>query len=305
MNSTQNKIIKINSNQIKEAFKLTCIDQSYLNLARFNDALKYLFKPPIKMIHHSYLSKKLFEIIDENKTGRVSEQAFFQTINDILKEKNYRFILSMEIMMKTPDKFKQFLEIDEIQNYFVNSYIEGFKALHEFIVLNSKTLKSKNVPIPTENQLVNWAKNYEKKIRDEIYKDIKLMDKNIGNKMELNQFKKWIAVDHSIYLNYDFIILPIATSLVELNNIEYTSFQMNKEVKQNLTNNKICNSAINLQNTKIDLEPVEKQNDKKEESTKQKIKAEEIKKEENKKTETQKEDKCVFGFLVMENDDFS
>ena len=303
MNSTLNKKIKINSNQIKEAFQLTCIDQSYLNLARFNDALKYLFKPPTKMIHHIFLSKKLFEIIDEDKTGRVSEQEFFQTINDILKDKNYRLILSMKIMMKTPDKFRQFLEIEEIQNYFVNSYIEGFKALHEFIVLNSKTLKSKKVPIPTENQLVNWAKNYEKKIRDEIYKDIKLMDKNIGNKMELNQFKKWITVDHSIYLNYDFIVLPIATSLVELNNIEYTSFQMSKEIKQNLTNNKIYNSAINLQNTKI--EPAEKQKDKKEESTKEEIKTKEIKKEENKKTETKREDKCAFGFLVMENDDFS
>ena len=271
MRSLQNnKKIIIKPNQITEAFKLTCIDKTYLNLERFNDALNYLFKPPIKMIHHTYLSKKLFEIIDEKKNGKIFEYEFSQALHNILKDKNYRFILSMQIMMKIPDKFKKFLEIDDILNYFVNSYVEGFKALQKLIILNGKELARKNLPIPTKNQIENWAKSYEKKIREEIYKDIKLIDKNITNKMELQQFIKWISNDHSIYLNYDFIVLPIATSLIELDNIEY-------------------NCIINLNDSKI------------KKSNTEIIKN---KKLENEKVETKKKIQDDFGFVIMEKDEF-
>ena len=176
----------------------------------------------------------------------------------------------MQIMMKIPDKFKKFLEIDDILNYFVNSYVEGFKALQKLIILNGKELARKNLPIPTKNQIENWAKSYEKKIREEIYKDIKLMDKNITNKMELQQFIKWISNDHSIYLNYDFIVLPIATSLIELDNIEY-------DCVMNLNDSKIKKS-----NTEI-------------------IKN---KKLENEKVETKKKIQDDFGFVIMEKDEF-
>lgn len=232
MNSFQN----VNNNnilspqKIKEAFKMFCIDQKYLSLQRFDSALEYLFKPPIPVIHHTHLSKKLFYAIDQNKTGQIDENIFCDTFIKILRDTNYRSLMSLTSVMTIPDNFRPYVEVDELKKFMFNSYIEGFKILSNLIKLNANELKRKRYPIATENQLIHWAKSYESKLYQEIDNDLKLLNNSIINEIRAIDFYKWISIDHCFYLKYDFIYLPIATSLQVLNKVQFDDSQLPKMI---------------------------------------------------------------------------
>ena len=249
-NSNNNNIIIITPSKLKEAFKMFSIDQKYLSLQSFNNALEYLFKPPIPKIGNTYLSQKIFNIIDTYKTGQIDENIFCETLANVLKDRNYRILLSMKAIMNIPDNNRNFLEINEIKQFMFNSYIEGFKNLGNLISLNKEKLVSNNLPVINKNQLIDWAKGCETKIYNEIDNDLKNLDNTILDKLEYNNFIKWIYVDHCFYLQYGFLYLPVSTSLIVLDKVQYNDFGVKKMIpsNNNIDNKNNNNYNINSNN---------------------------------------------------------
>lgn len=288
MNNFQNSgnIITITPKLLKDAFKMFCIDQKYLSLQSFGNALNYLFKPPIPKIQNTFLSQKLFSIIDPNKSGQIDENTFCQTFTNILKDRNYRILLSMRAMMNIPDNNRNYLQVYEIKNFMFNSYVEGFKILGNMVNMNREELLKKNLPLANVNQLVNWAKNCETKFYNELDNDIKMLNINLRNELDYPSFMKWINVDHNLYLQYGFINLPIATSLIVLDRVKFNDTELKKNIPAPKTINNNSNNNIN-NNNDIKKKP-ENSNANNTNSNNANIK---------KKDDT-------FGFEVMTKDDF-
>ena len=237
--------------KLKEAFKMFSIDQK-LSLNRFNSALEFLFKPPIPLIANTYLSQKLFNIIDTYKVGQLDEATFCEALANILKDRNYRISLSMKAMMDIPDNNRSFLGVNELKKFIFNSYIEGFKNLGNLINLNRGELQKQNLPVVNKNQLMAWANNCETKLYTEIENDLRNLFNSIVDKLEYNYFLKWINADHCIYLQYGFINLPVSTSLIVLDKVRFDDFEMKKMIpSNNLSNNN--NNRNNNNNNKSEI----------------------------------------------------
>ena len=211
----------ITAKMLKDAFRTYSIDGSYLNKARFNDAIESIFRFQIPEMHYTYLSEKIFKLLDTSDDGKIQEDEFFQGFSEVLKNRSYRIILSMMAMMTLPDKQRDYIEIREIQDFFFNSYVEGYKHLGWQIKKNPQEFKAQGFPVPTIKQLGDWAAKFENKIKSEIENDIRSLDNGINNSITLEQFKRWIYKDHVIYIQYGKKNIMIATSLVKLDGIQY------------------------------------------------------------------------------------
>jgi hypothetical protein len=55
----------INYSDLIAAFKHFSVDGNYLNLERFNDCIAALLKFDIPLVYHTYLSEKLFNLMDK------------------------------------------------------------------------------------------------------------------------------------------------------------------------------------------------------------------------------------------------
>ena len=250
-----NNIFISNNNNIitpkllKEAFIKFSIDKKYLSYQAFNNVLEYLFRPPIPVLYQTFLSQKLFNLIDPFKYGQIEEHTFLQTFIDILRDRNYRILLSMKAMMTIPDSNRNNIQINEIKKFMFSSYVEGFKILGNLVIRNEEKLKQDNLPVINCNTLVNWAKKSEFKFYEDIDNDIKMLNNNLIDELDYNTFIKWINVDHCLYLQYGFIYLPVATSLVVLDKVKFDDFEMKKMVPQpKIENNKNFNDVNNKNN---------------------------------------------------------
>ena len=201
----------------------------------------------------------------------------------------------MQAMMSNPDSNRNYIEIFEIKNFIFNSYIEGFKLLADLIKLNKEELISKNLPIVNSNQLGYWAKNCELNIYKGIDADLKMLNNNLKNILDYNNFSKWINVDHCLYLQYGFIYLPISTSLIILDSVKFEDLELKKNVLTNKANNNKDeikdkknddNNNINLDNNDFVIL--------------RRSEFEKIKEENNNK----KNEEDNFGFVVMYRDEF-
>ena len=217
---TQRKNLVTNK-MLKDAFRTYSIDNSYLNRPRFNDAIESIFRFNIPEMHYTHLCNKIYDLLDSSGDGKIQEDEFLDGLGRVLKDRNFRLLLSMMAMMTLPDKSRDYIEINEIKDFFYQSYIEGFKHLAWQIKKNPNELKRNNLPIPTIQQMGKWAQKFEKEIRNAIDKDLRDFDPNIGSSITFEQFLRWISIDHTLYLQYGGKNTMIATSLLRLDDINY------------------------------------------------------------------------------------
>ena len=247
MFNLKNSTITLKS--IKEAFTMFCIDKQYLSNQGFNKALDYLFRPPLPKIGNTFLGKKLFNIIDPYKKGQLDQETFCQCLTDILKNRNYRIILTMNAMMNIPDINKNYVDISDIKTYFFNSYIEGFILLGDLVDSKKEELTRENLPVSNSNQLGQWAKNYESIINNQLDEDLQKFKNNLRDDLDYNNFSNWIGIDHNIYLKYDFISLTVATSLTALDKVKFDDLELKKNIlDNNTTSNPFNNNDENNEN---------------------------------------------------------
>ena len=206
---------------LRDAFRNYSIDNDYLNRPRFNDAIESIFRFNIPSMHYTYLSDKIYDLLDSSGDGKIQEDEFLEGFTTVLKDKNYRLLLSMMAMMSLPDKSRDYIEISEIKDFFFNSYVEAYRHLGHLVKKEEASYKRDGLPVPTVKQMGKWARKYEKEVKDYIDKDLKAFFPNITTSITFEQFKRWISQDHNIYVQYGNKNITIATSLIRLDDIKY------------------------------------------------------------------------------------
>ena len=218
---TQRRNNVITTKILSDAFRNYCIDNDYLNRPRFNDAIESIFRFNIPEMHYTYLSDRIYDLLDSSGDGKIQEDEFLEGFGSVLKDKNYRLLLSMIAMMSLPDKSRDYIEISEIQNFFFNSYVEAYRHLAYQVKKEANEFKKNQLPVATVKQLGKWAQKFEKEIKTAIDKDLKTFDNSITNVVTFEQFYRWISYDHTIYIQYGSKNIMIATSLIRLDDIHY------------------------------------------------------------------------------------
>ena len=212
----------ITKKMLKDAFRNYSIDNNeFLNKPRFNDAIESIFRFNIPEMHYTHLSNKIYDLLDSSGDGKIQEDEFIDGLGTVLKDRNFRLLLSMMAMMSLPDKSRDYIEIAEIKEFFYLSYIEGFKHLGWQIKKNPEEFKKNNLPVPTIQQFGKWAQKFQKEIYNAIDRDLKDFDPNVTNSITFEQFLRWISIDHTIYIQYGSKNIMIATSLIRLDDIYY------------------------------------------------------------------------------------
>jgi len=206
---------------LKDAFKTYSIDNDYLNRARFNDAIESIFRFNIPEMHYTYLSDKIYDLLDSSGDGKIQEDEFLDGFGRVLKDRKFRLLLSMMAMMSLPDKTRDYIEINEIKEFFYQSFIQGYKHLGWQIRKHPNEFKDNNLPVATIEQLGKWASKYEKEVKTTIEKEIKTFSPNLTNIMTFSDFMRWISNDNTIYIQYGNKNISIATSLIRLDDINY------------------------------------------------------------------------------------
>ena len=219
--STQRPKNTITTKILQDAFRNYSIDNDYLNRPRFNDAIESIFRFNIPAMHYTYLSDKIYDLLDSSGDGKIQEDEFLDGFTAVLKDKNYRLLLSMMAMMSLPDKSRDYIEISEIKDFFFNSYVEAYRHLAYLVKKNADEYKRNNLPVATPKQMGKWARKYEKEIKEYVDRDIKNFFGNVTNSINFEQFKRWISQDHTIYVKYGDKNISIATSLIRLDDIRY------------------------------------------------------------------------------------
>lgn len=214
----------ISSKMLKNAFKNFCIDNSYLNKKRFNDALESIFQFQLPEIHYTYLSEKIFNFINTSGDGKISEEDFCKRLGLLLKDENHRLFLSMILMMTIPNKAKRCIELNEIKEFFFRSFIEGYKHLGWQINRHANEFKDKGLPVASISQLEGWARGFEKEIKDWIENDLKKFGGGqIMDTVAFDLFKKWIrSNDYTLYIQYGNKKIKIATNLILLDEVGFS-----------------------------------------------------------------------------------
>ena len=219
--STQRPKNTITTKILQDAFRNYSIDNDYLNRPRFNDAIESIFRFNIPAMHYTYLSDKIYDLLDSSGDGKIQLDEFLEGFSAVLKDKNYRLLLSMMAMMSLPDKSRDYIEISEIKDFFFNSYVEAYRHLAYLVKKNADEYKRNNLPVATPKQMGKWARKYEKEIKEYVDRDIKNFFGNVTNSINFEQFKRWISQDHTIYVKYGDKNISIATSLIRLDDIKY------------------------------------------------------------------------------------
>ena len=225
---TQRQKNVITKKILQDAFRNYCIDNDYLNRPRFNDAIESIFRFNIPVMHYTYLSDKIYDLLDSSGDGKIQEDEFLDGFMAVLKDKNYRLLLSMMAMMSLPDKSRDYIEISEIKDFFFHSYVEAYRHLAFLVKREEGEYKKNNLPVATVKQMGKWASKFEKEIKDYIDRDIKGVFPNAINRINFEQFKRWISLDHTIYVQYWNKNISIATSLIRLDDINYEESPNNR-----------------------------------------------------------------------------
>ena len=138
---------------------------------------------------------------------------------------NYKFFLiyflvSFEAMQIT--KNKNYLELNEIIEFFTNSWLYGFRFIYYYI--NSKfkeELITANVYIPKKlSQLENFVFQNSENIKSYVVislKSIGLVDPSKG--VDFETYKKWAEIDHSLEISYFNKRFKFAMNLMCLNEV--------------------------------------------------------------------------------------
>ena len=76
---------------LKDTFKTYAIDGDYLNKDRFDDAIESIFRfPDLPEMHYTYLSEKIYYLIDDSGDGKIQEDEFVPGLSNVLSDRNFR-----------------------------------------------------------------------------------------------------------------------------------------------------------------------------------------------------------------------
>lgn len=91
----------VTSKMLKETFKTYAIDGQYLNKDRFDDAIESIFRfPEFPEMHYTYLSEKIYYLIDDSGDGKIQDDEFVSGLSNVLSDRGFRIKCNIYILFK-------------------------------------------------------------------------------------------------------------------------------------------------------------------------------------------------------------
>lgn len=91
----------ISSKMLKETFKTYAIDGKYLNKDRFDDAIESIFRfPEFPEMHYTYLSEKIYYLIDDSGDGKIQDDEFVSGLSNVLSDRGFRIKCKIHLYLK-------------------------------------------------------------------------------------------------------------------------------------------------------------------------------------------------------------
>ncbi len=220
----KNYVGVITMKTLTDTFNSNCIDNLYLNKVRFNEAIKrLLYNMNLPTIAFTYLTDRLYDIVDESGDGRISLNEFTDGMGRVLSDSELRKRMSFLCIMKAKEN-RGFVTFAELLYFFYSSWVSGFTILGKNLLKEKEDLHKQGIQIPSVNQIVTWAKNYQDHIK--IYLENSLKECGIDPSRDIyyEQYKFWISRNpQNIQLVYGNKYLTIATNLTSLDDVDYRS----------------------------------------------------------------------------------
>jgi hypothetical protein len=231
--NTITKKYKITRKQIIDSFNKYAINNDYLNKPLFNDAICSLFSfPDIPEIHYTFLSLRLYTLIDDSGDGKIQLDEFVENLEKVLMNKDFKLLLCLMVMKINSSQSNQFITADEIKEYFYQSWIEGYKHLGWQVNKNKFQFEGDGNKVPTVKQFETWSSKFRQQIYKSIEMDLAESGIDFTKEITFPMFCQWVQKDHTLYLGYSGKNVKIATDLMKLELIEYDNSMEGNEIRQ-------------------------------------------------------------------------
>jgi hypothetical protein len=231
--NTITKKYKITRKQIIDSFNKYAINNDYLNKPLFNDAICSLFSfPDIPEIHYTFLSLRLYLLIDDSGDGKIQLDEFVENLEKVLMNKDFKLMLCLMVMKVNSSQSNQFITADEIKEYFYQSWIEGYKHLGWQVNKNKFQFEGDGNKVPTVKQFETWSSKFRQQIYKSIEMDLAESGIDFTKEITFPMFCQWVQKDHTLYLGYSGKNVKIATDLMKLELIEYDNSMEGNEIRQ-------------------------------------------------------------------------
>jgi hypothetical protein len=231
--NTNTKKYKITRKQIIDSFNKYAINNDYLNKPLFNDAICSLFSfPDIPEIHYTFLSLRLYLLIDDSGDGKIQLDEFVENLEKVLMNKDFKLMLCLMVMKVNSSQSNQFITADEIKEYFYQSWIEGYKHLGWQVNKNKFQFEGDGNKVPTVKQFETWSSKFRQQIYKSIEMDLAESGIDFTKEITFPMFCQWVQKDHTLYLGYSGKNVKIATDLMKLELIEYDNSMEGNEIRQ-------------------------------------------------------------------------
>ena len=216
------KKYKITRKQIVDTFNKYAINNDYLNKPLFNDAIASLFSfPDIPEIHYTFLSLRLYTLIDDSGDGKIQQDEFVDNLEKVLMNKEFKQLLCFMVMKVNSSQSNQFITADEIKEYFYQSWVEGYKHLGWQVNKQRFQFEGEGNKVPTVKQFETWSSKFRQHIYKTIEMDLVENGIDVGKEISFQMFTQWVLKDHTLYLGYSGKNVKIATDLMKLELIDY------------------------------------------------------------------------------------
>lgn len=124
-------------------------------------------------------------------------------------------------MMTRPDMNKTSITVNEIKDFFFNSWVYACKHLAYQLNKSKPEYQQRGIVVPTIKQFEQWAMIYERDVKNSIEEDLRESGIMVDLPISLQDFTRWVYKDHSIVLRFDQKIVRISTSLANLEEVGF------------------------------------------------------------------------------------
>ncbi len=118
-------------------------------------------------------------------------------------------------------KSKQYLDINELLQYFVTSWNYGFRILYNILNMNQikDDLIINNIPVPAKNQLDFVIEKNTEELKNYLISSFQMLGVKDTSNITYEAFRLWIAYDRTLEIIYFNKRVRIAMDLMCLDDI--------------------------------------------------------------------------------------
>ncbi|CAD8143663.1 unnamed protein product [Paramecium octaurelia] len=176
----QNSVQEV-EDQIKRAFKQASI-QGRLTRDKFNEALGIFESLQLKRLRDSPLADRLFQLLDKNEEGYITEREYLEGITTLINNKDKRILYSFQMIDKNKDNK---IEFQEFYDFVKDSWLSAFRLLGE------KVCSGQNQYQLTQSKINSWAQGQLNKLYNYV-QEIFMRFAQQSQSMDPIVFKSWV-----------------------------------------------------------------------------------------------------------------